>query len=258
MVEINYDRKRPAALLDLSSLSELASWERNNDAATLRIGAGVCYTTILRELVDDCPGLAMAARTVGSPQIRRRGTVGGNLATASPAGDLHPVLLAVRAKVEVASLRGARIMAIDDFFTGPKQNALEPDELIRAVIVPVAQGPQQFAKLGSRNAMVIAAVSFALSLDPLQRRVGVGIGAAGPTPLRAGAAEQFAGAALGRCGWSAAAPDDTTLQRFGELAAAATSPIDDVRDSAAHRRHAVSVLARRCLGWAWSELRQHS
>src|SRR5215217_9445684 len=166
MVELNFDRRRPEAVLDLSRVGELAAWDRQD--GHLRVGAGVTYTRVIAELAGDLPGLAIAARTVGSPQIRNRGTIGGNLGSASPAGDCHPPLLAVGAEVEVASAAGgSRRVPVDSFFTGPKQSALEPGELICAVHLPAAAGPQQFAKVGTRNAMVIAVCSFGLALDPL-------------------------------------------------------------------------------------------
>src|SRR5207247_809496 len=140
------------------------------------------YTRLIDELGDRLPGLAMASRTVGSPQIRNRGTVGGNLGTASPAGDAHPPLLAADAQVELASATGTRRVPVREFFTGPKQTTMRKDELIAAFLVEPAAGPQQFSKVGTRNAMVIAVCSFALALDPARRRVGTGIGSAGPTP----------------------------------------------------------------------------
>ncbi len=247
MVELNFDRRRPAALLDLTRVAPLADW--GTDGALLRVGAGVSYRRLIDELGDRLPGLAMAARTVGSPQIRNRGTVGGNLGSASPAGDAHPPLLACGALVELASLRGTRRVPVAEFFTGPKRSVLAPDELIAAFLAPPAAGPQQFAKVGTRNAMVIAVCSFALSLDVAGRRVGTGIGSAGPTPLRAPAAEELLAAELP---WEGGPLRPALAQRFGELVAAAASPIDDVRGTAAYRRHALSVLARRALGWAWS------
>ncbi len=244
MVELNFDRARPPALLDLTRVPELGAWERED--GWVRIGAGVPYTRVIRELGDLLPGLAMASRTVGSPQIRNRGTVGGNLGSSSPAGDALPPLYAGGAEVVVASLRGERRVAVEDFIVGPKRNVLGADELIAAVRVPVAGGPQQFAKVGTRNAMVIAVCSFAL--DVSERCVRTCIGSAGPTPLRAREAEAFAAGALD---WSGGSWDDDVAGRFGELVAAAASPIDDVRGSAAYRRHALSVLARRTLKWAW-------
>ena len=254
MVDINFGRARPAGLLDLTSVEGFDSWELIEEGRTVRIGAGVSFTRIIDELGHLCPALAQAARTVGSPQIRNRGTVAGNLATASPAGDAHPVLLASWARVEVESLRGPRLIDIDDFFVGPKRSALNPDELIRAVRIPAATGPQQFAKVGPRNAMVIATASFALNLDVAARRVGTGIGSAGPTPLRARDAEQMLEEALTDRWDAPGAVGDGVPGRFGALVAEAASPIDDVRGSAAYRRHALSVLARRCLTWALDDL----
>jgi CO/xanthine dehydrogenase FAD-binding subunit len=253
MVEINFGTRRPAALLDLNRVPEFTSWQLRD--GLVHLGAGVTYTRLITELGGLLPGLAMAARTVGSPQIRNRGTVGGNLGAASPAGDCHPVLLAAGAAVEATSVRGSRMIPAGEFFTGPKRNALAADELITSVLMPAAAGPQQFAKIGTRNAMVIAVCAFALELRP--PAVGTGIGSAGPTPLRAPAAEAFLSEALAESGlWeSAAGLPDQVARRFGELVAAAAQPIDDVRGTAAYRRHALSVLARRTLGWAWDSYR---
>jgi CO/xanthine dehydrogenase FAD-binding subunit len=248
MVELNFNRARPPALLDLTRVPELAAWD--TDAGAVRVGAGVSYTRMIAELGSALPGLAMASRTVGSPQIRNRGTVGGNVGSSSPAGDALPPLYASGASVEVESVRGSRRLAIEEFIVGPKRNVLAGDELIAAVRVPRAGGPQQFAKVGTRNAMVIAVCSFALDLR--ERRVGTCIGSAAPTPLRAREAEGFAADALD---WDGGGWDDAVGQRFGELVAAAASPIDDVRGSAAYRRHALGVLAARTLKWAWEERR---
>ena len=251
MVEINFDRKRPDALLDLNPIAELADWAF--DGAAVVIGAGVPYTRLITELGGSLPGLAVASRTVGSPQIRNRGTLGGNLGSASPAGDTHPVLLALNTVVEVASVRGSRSIPIDEFYLGVKRSALEPDELIRSVRVPVRTGPCHFAKIGTRNAMVIAVCSFAVALHVSDRVVRTGIGSAAPTPVRALDAETFAAASLD---WERLGPlDDAVARRFGELAAGAAAPIDDVRGSARYRRHALAVLARRTLTWAWEEYR---
>jgi CO/xanthine dehydrogenase FAD-binding subunit len=251
MVELNFDRRRPPALLDLTRIADLTEWAP--DGRMLRVGAGVTYRRIGEELGDRLPGLAMAARTVGSPQIRARGTVGGNLGSASPAGDAHPPLLADDAAVEIASVRGVRRVPVAEFFTGPKRSVLSPDELIAAFLVAPADGPRQFAKVGTRNAMVIAVCAFALSLHADARAVGTGIGSAAPTPVRAAEAEEFLAAEVP---WeSRALLPDGVVARFGELVAAAASPIDDVRGTAAYRRHALSVLARRTLLWAWEEYR---
>jgi CO/xanthine dehydrogenase FAD-binding subunit len=255
MVEVNFDRHRPEALIDLSAVPELTGWERRD--GSLRVGAGVTYTRLIHELGGELPGLAVASRTVGSPQIRNRGTVGGNLGSASPAGDAHPPLLATGATVEAVSASGTRQIPIGDFFTGPKRHVLAPDELVAAFHVPVAAGPQQFAKVGPRNAMVIAVCSFALALDVTHRRVGTGIGSAGPTPLTAPEAERFVAGELDSAGlWASRGPLPSGLaERFGQLVAAAARPIDDVRGTAAYRRHALRVLARRALAWAWDDYR---
>jgi CO/xanthine dehydrogenase FAD-binding subunit len=247
MVDVNFGRARPPAILDLTRVPELREWTRED--GELRIGAGVTYTRAIAELKELLPGLAIASRTVGSPQIRNRGTIGGNLGSSSPAGDALPPLYASGAAVEVASSRGTRRVPIEEFVTGPKRNTLEPDELIAAVHVEPAQGPQQFSKVGTRNAMVIAVCSFALALDMRRRTVGACLGSAAPTPRRPRAAERFAAQELD---WERGTPpSEATAERFGELVAAAADPIDDQRGTAAYRRHALAVLARRTLTWAW-------
>ncbi|MGY1624047.1 FAD binding domain-containing protein [Geodermatophilus sp. SYSU D00965] len=253
MVELNFDRRRPAALLDLTRVPELREW--GPEDGRVRLGAGVPYARVIRELGAQLPGLAMASRTVGSPQIRVRGTVGGNLGSASPAGDAHPPLLAAGAEVElVSAARGARRVPVADFFTGVKRSVLAPDELIAAVLVPPATGPQQFCKVGTRNAMVIAVSAFALALHPDRQTVGTGIGSAAPTPRRAPEAEEFLAAELD---WAARGPlPEALAAEFGQRVAAAAAPIDDVRGSAAYRRHSLAVLARRAATWAWDDLRR--
>jgi CO/xanthine dehydrogenase FAD-binding subunit len=257
MVELNFDRRRPEHIVDLTRVPELNEWAPED--GHLRIGAGVTYTRLIDELGDRLPGLAIAARTVGSPQIRNRGTVGGNLGTASPAGDGLPPLYASDAEIEVASRDGgARRIPIGEFVVGPKRNALRPGELIAAYHLPAAEGPQQYAKIGTRNAMVIAVCSLALVLHPEQRRVAACIGSAGPTPIRATEAEAFIGGVLEERGlWDAPAPlDELVLRRFGELVELAAKPISDVRGTAAYRSYAVGKLAQRTCKWAWDEWRE--
>jgi CO/xanthine dehydrogenase FAD-binding subunit len=249
MVAINFRQTRPDAVLDLTAVPELTEWAP--DDGRVRVGAGVTYTRLIEELGDRLPALAIASRTVGSPQIRNRGTVGGNLATASPAGDGLPPLYVSGADVELVSVRGTRRVPVTDFVTGPKRTCIEPDELIAAFELPAAAGPQQFAKVGTRNAMVIAVCSVALALWPEQRRVGVCVGSAGPTPIVATEAQDYIAGALD---WDGGAPvADEALARFGELVGAAARPIDDVRGTAHYRSHAVGVLGRRTLQWAWSD-----
>src|SRR3954452_17603283 len=214
MVELNFDRTRPEAIIDLARVPELADHGRAN--GTLRVGAGVSYTRLIRELSDALPGLAIASRTVGSPQIRNRGTVGGNLGTSSPAAAGLPPLFASDAVVAVASAeRGERRVAAADFVIGPKLNALADDELIVAFEIAPAGGPQQFAKIGTRNAMVIAVCSLSVHLWPAQRSVKACVGSAGPTPIRATEAEALA---AGELDWESRAPlSASAASEFGRL-----------------------------------------
>ena len=225
MVELNFDRDRPEALLNLNEVAELRGWARED--GTLRLGACLTYTEAM-ELSDTLPALAEASRTVGSPQIRNRGTIGGNLGTASPAGDALPPLLIERAEVEVASVRGSRRLALGEFLVGPKQNALEPDELVVAVRLRPSGQPQTFMKVGPRNAMVIAVCSLALVADRERSELRAAYGSAGPVVALV------------------TAPLDERVD-FPDRVAEAASPIDDVRGTAAYRRHALRVLARRAI-----------
>jgi CO/xanthine dehydrogenase FAD-binding subunit len=176
-------------------------------------------------LAEHVQALAEASRTVGGPQIRNRGTIGGNLGTASPAGDALPPLLVCAAQVKVASVRGERTLPLEDFLVGPKRNALAGDELILGVSVDAVESRQTFMKVGPRNAMVIAVVSLAVRVDGELRAA---FGSAGPVPtlVRAQLSE---------------------VESFPQRVADAASPIDDVRGSAAYRRHALGVLTKRAL-----------
>jgi CO/xanthine dehydrogenase FAD-binding subunit len=220
MVELNFDRARPAALLNLNEVAELRGWSREN--GRIRLGAGLTYAEAMRAPL---PALAEASRTVGGPQIRNRGTIGGNLGTSSPAGDALPPLLVCGAEVRLASLRGERVLPLQEFVTGVKRNALADDELIVDVTVDASPAPQTFMKVGPRNAMVISVVSLALRVDG---ELTASFGSAGPLP------------GLVRAPLDAAAS-------FPEQVAEAASPIDDVRGTAAYRRHALRVLAERAL-----------
>ena len=256
MVELNFDRIRPRAILDLTRIPELTEWGPEN--GRLRVGAGVTYARLIAELGDRLPGLAIASRTVGSPQIRNRGTVGGNLGTSSPAGDALPPLFASDAEVELASTAGTRRIPVGEFVTGPKRNCLADDELIAAFHIAPADGPQQFAKIGTRNAMVIAVCSLALSIWPERRRRGRvhRLGGADADPVQRGrAASSPACSTSTTCGRKRAPIPDAALARFGELVEHAARPIDDVRGTARYRHHALGVLGRRTLTWAWEAYR---
>jgi CO/xanthine dehydrogenase FAD-binding subunit len=256
MVEINMDLGRPETLMDVSGVPELREIRRED--GSLFLGAGVTYTRIMREL-PELTALVQASRSVGSPQIRNRGTVGGNLGTASPAGDALPVLAAWDAEVLLGRAGAStRSMSWDAFLTGVKRNALEPGELILGARWRVSDGPGSFSKIGTRNAMVIAVASLCLQVDEPSRSVRVALGSVAPTVVRARDAETFAAQAFADAGtWDDpdADPPADAVERFGELVAEAASPIDDVRGTGAYRRHAVSVLARRALAWALADRR---
>jgi CO/xanthine dehydrogenase FAD-binding subunit len=256
MVELNFDRHRPEAILDVSHLAELQRWKR--DDGRLFLGAGVTFSRIMRELPEFAP-LVQAARTVGSPQIRNRGTVGGNLGTASPAGDALPVLAAYDAEIELAGADGGvRTLPWHEFHIGVKKTALRPDELILGARWRVLRGPGSFSKIGTRNAMVISLAGLCLAVDEEARAIRVALGSVAPTILRVPEAEALAARAMEDAGaWDqpGATIGPGALDEFGELAAAAARPIDDVRGTAAYRRHACAVLARRALSWALEDRR---
>ena len=227
MVTVNFDRLRPDRFLNLNEVTELRGWSREN--GSLRLGAGLTYTEAMQEpIASELPALAEASRTVGSPQIRNRGTLGGNLGTASPAGDALPPLLVEHAELELASVRGVRRLPLSEFLVGPKKNALAEDELVVAVLVAPSGQPQTFMKVGPRNAMVIAVCSLAVVADRDKGELRAAYGSSGPVVALVSAALDEA--------------DD-----FPDRVAAAASPIDDVRGSAAYRRHALRVLTVRAL-----------
>ncbi len=242
MVEVNHGHRRPPAIVALRRVGELQGIATGPEE--LDIGAGVTYAQVEADLADEAPGLAMAARTIGSPQIRNAGTIGGNIGTASPAGDTLPWLVAMDAAVELAGPSGSRTLPLTDLLTGPKQTAIEPGEIIHRVRVPRVTGPQHVAKVGPRNAMAISVASLALVVDTDRRRVRVALGSVGPTPVRPTEAEDAISAAID---WDALVCDPDDVDAFAAGCAAAAAPITDHRSTAAYRRHAAGVLARRTL-----------
>jgi CO/xanthine dehydrogenase FAD-binding subunit len=252
MVAVNAGTLRPESVVSLARVAELRSWHRDGDELVL--GACLTYTEMEHgEIAALVPALCQAARTVGSPQIRNAATIGGNLGTASPAGDTLPVLAALDAVVEIRGPAGTRSVPVLEFVTGVKKTVLGPGELVTAVRLPVLRGPQEFLKVGTRNAMVISVVMAALVVDLDGRTVRLGLGSVAPVPVRAREAEAFL---EGQVEWDgsggARVADESAFARFGELAATATAPIDDHRSTAAYRRHAVSVCARRAVERAFT------
>ncbi|MEN3358125.1 MAG: hypothetical protein V7637_2107 [Mycobacteriales bacterium] len=241
MVALEIDHLRPPALLDLSRVPG-----RDGCAGVpggLRVGGGTTYTALAERWAGQVPQLAPVAASVGTRQVRNRGTVGGSLGTAAPTGDLHPVLLALRADVELDSTRGVRLVPAQAFYRGPETTALAPDELIAAVRLPARVGPLRYRKTLRRRAAVRATCSVAVALDEATGLVAVGIGAYGDGPVRAPAAEEFLASR-----WDGrTAPEPALCAEFGRRVAATTAPRGDLRAGAAYRRQALAVLAGRCL-----------
>ena len=240
MVEVNFNHRRPESVLLLRNIPQLSQWSTDTAAGTITIGAGVPYSVMERgEIAVAVPALAQAARTVGSPQIRAAGTMGGNLGTCSPAGDTLPVLSALEAKIHLSSTDGNRTMTFNDFMIGPKRNSRKPNEIITAITMPITNNRQGYSKVGVRNAMVISVASACFAIVDNSPRLAMG--SVGPTILRATEAEKFL---------MESSPDlndisDDVAREFGRIASSEARPIDDHRSTAAYRSHAIGVLAAR-------------
>ncbi|HEX6658924.1 MAG TPA: FAD binding domain-containing protein, partial [Ilumatobacter sp.] len=241
-------------VIALTRVPELSTWTYDPDARTVTLGAAVTWSEIEREpLRGMLPALAEAARTVGSPQIRNAGTVGGNLATCSPAGDGLPVFAALDARVNLIGPGGRRTLPVGEFMVGVKRTALAPAEMIESITLELLDGWQGFSKVGVRNAMVIATASACLASDVSARSLRLALGSVAPTIIRCPDAETYATEAVA---WDARTVTADAARRFGELAAGASRPIDDHRSTAAYRRHAVAVMATRLLQRAFPEAGQ--
>ena len=245
MVGVNFGRLRPQRLVALGRVPELRTMSLDEPVA---MGAGVTFAQIAQTTAE--PALRQAALTVGSPQVRNRATVGGNLGTCSPAGDALPVLAALDARIGVRSAKAARELTLEEFMLGPKRSALSPDELVVEVSWRPAGRSQSFLKIGPRHAMVIAVASVAVVIDRRRRRVGVALGSLAPTVVRVRAAETVLQQALEQSGWRALSLPRDAVAEAADLAASAARPIDDLRASAAYRRHLARVLTARAVGSA--------
>jgi CO/xanthine dehydrogenase FAD-binding subunit len=245
MVEINFNHYKPEHIVALRKVQELRSYSVQDDKGVIFIGSGVPYQTLENDpFLKLLPALAQASRTVGSPQIRAAGSLGGNLGTCSPAGDGLPVLSALDATVHLQSLDSSREVLIHDFMVGVKKNARMPDEIITGVTVPILQGFQGYSKVGVRNAMVISVASACLAIDASQSQVRLALGAVGPTIIRCRESEQWLS---DQVDIAAANFSGDVAKEFGRRAALEARPIDDHRSTAEYRRHAISVLAERLL-----------
>jgi len=244
LVEINFGRQRPTHIVAIDRLEELKDLSKNGH---VRMGALVTYTRMLETDIGS-PAMQQSARTIGSPQIRNAATIGGNLGTCSPAGDALPVLAALDATVVLRSKTGERRVAFGDFMTGPKKSVRRPDELIVATEWDDAGAAQTYMFAATRNAMAISIAGLALVVDRAKKRVGVGLGSCGPTIIRGTEAERFATELFEEAGWERPhRPSDAAAKEFGRLAADAAKPIDDVRGTAAYRRHVLAVMGARAL-----------
>lgn len=240
MVEVNFNHRKPSDVIALRHVSELTEWTINRESESVFIGATVPYKVMeTGPLAEASPALAQAARTVGSPQIRAAGSLGGNLGTCSPAGDSLPVLSALDAVVHLCSVRGTRDVSFHDFMTGPKRNSRANDEIILGVTIPVMNGRQGYAKVGVRNAMVISVASACFALQEGTPRIA--LGSVGPTIIRCTQAEAFLASHL----VGSSTVSDDVAKEFGRIVSSESRPIDDHRSTAEYRRHAVGVLAQR-------------
>jgi CO/xanthine dehydrogenase FAD-binding subunit len=240
MVEVNFNHRHPETVIALRNIPEFQEWSIDTESGLVHIGSSVPYATMEHgELAKALPALAEAARTVGSPQIRAAGSIGGNLGTCSPAGDSLPVLSALDAIVHLQSEKSTRSVSFSEFMVGPKRNARQLDEIITGVTIPLTNGWQGYAKVGVRNAMVISVASVCLAIHNGQVRVA--LGSVGPTIIRCSESEAWIN------GVGLENVDHAIAQAFGNKVRAESRPIDDHRSTAEYRRHAVGVLAARLL-----------
>lgn len=184
MVEINFNHVKPTTMVSLRDIEELRTI-RTVTSGIMTIGSGVPYSVLEGEpVLSAIPALAQASRTVGSPQIRATGSLGGNLGTCSPAGDTLPVMFALDAMIHLNTLDSSRVVSIHDFMTGVKRSVRQHDEIITAIDFPVVNGWQGYSKVGVRNAMVISVASACLVADHENANVRIALGSVGPTIIR--------------------------------------------------------------------------
>jgi CO/xanthine dehydrogenase FAD-binding subunit len=240
MVEVNFNHRHPDTVIALRNIPEFQRWNIDTASGLVHIGSSVPYATMEHgELAKTLPALAEAARTVGSPQIRAAGSIGGNLGTCSPAGDSLPVLAALDAVVHLQSETSRRSVSFAEFMVGPKRNSRFPNEIITGVSIPITNGWQGYAKVGVRNAMVISVASVCLAIH--DNKVRVALGSVGPTIIRCTESENWINSI------GLANIDHSLAKEFADHVRAESRPIDDHRSTAEYRRHAVGVLAARLL-----------
>ncbi len=247
LVELRDHFAGPPILVDIGRLPELRGIALARDGATVSVGAAVTLAELLKHPLITAHGapLAQAASVFASPLVRNRATVGGNLVDASPAADTAPPLLALDAQVELASVRGTRCVPLAEFFVGVRKTVRLPDELLIRMMWPAAERRAgAFRKFGLRRADAISVISAAVTVEPNGNglsHAAVALGAVAPRPIRVPEAERL----LCANAWTT-----DLLAEAAHLAAQHTSPIDDIRGSAAYRRHITEVIVRRLLSQA--------
>jgi xanthine dehydrogenase small subunit len=254
LVELAAGGEPPERVLDLWRLRELRGIAL--EPRTLVIGALTTYSELQRSslAVEIVPALVEAASTVGAVQIQHRGTIGGNLATASPAGDMLPILLALDAEVVLGGPRGERVVPMGEFHPEYRRTAREPDELILRVRIPIVPGREvRFRKVGTRKAQAISKVSVALAwrtgpgddgAEVAWHGVRVALGSVAPVPIRSSAAEAVL---------EGSAPSAVMAEQAARALADELAPIDDIRSTAAYRRTTAARVLHRLIrdaaGW---------
>ncbi|MCL4459530.1 MAG: xanthine dehydrogenase family protein subunit M [Chloroflexi bacterium] len=250
VVSLRRELIRPKVILDISRIGALRGIERRDSSLTLSATltmTDLCYTEAIRR---SAPLLAEAAATVGSPLIRNRATLGGNIVTASPAGDTLPALLVHNANVRLCSLSGSREIALREFLRGPKRTDRRPVELLTAVILPLLGDGwgSRFVKLGQRSALAIAIASAAVAVkikSHIIAEIRIALGSVAPVPLRACRTEN----------WAIGKPlEKESIEKIAQMAATEASPISDVRASAEYRRRVTSALVEEALREAVNRL----
>lgn len=230
--------------LDLNWVSELKEIKISDDK--VEIGSMVTHERLykLDKIKEMYPVIQQAAADVGSPQIRSRGTIGGNIVTSSPAGDLLPPLLVYDAKLKLISKEGERVVDANEFFTGPKKNVLENGEIVEKIILPLRNEKYKGAwvKVGKRKALVISSISLALNLvfdeDKKIKESRICIGSAAPVPLRIESAEERL---LGK------KTSKVKIDEVAQIVADKISPIDDIRGTAKYRRQVAFNITKSAL-----------
>jgi len=239
--KLREENSRPEFVLNILEIERLSGITELNHI--LRIGSTTTHAQLVESeiLQRSCPSLVQAAASVGGPLIQNRGTIGGNIANASPAADLAPALLTLDAEVVLMSEKGTRVVALQDFFIGPGKTVLNPNELLVEISIPLPKGQTIFLKLGRRQAMTLSIVNVAVCLEMEGRNcrnAKIAMGSVAPTPIRCPQAEILL---------VDKEIDPELISKCAGEAMAMSKPLDDQRAKAWYRVQAGAVLLRRAL-----------